>query len=359
MNFRYSKIILLLFLSVFVFSFAWILIKNSSITDLENVYIYKPEEQNKYHRKWIDFSFKTSVNDAAELLSPIRITSDNNGFFYVADMGNLTIKKLDSLGNLVQTFGKGKGRGPGEFLSIGSLQLNKKNQIWVADERNGRITIFEENGEWTIHQPKEIPYRVISLDNEIYVFRNRFNSQLYISSLDESINKMASPLLEEEGVLWSYVLEPIIIGIDESNFLRVNMHTNDFIKYNADGEIIYFWKTINQMGLKDLKIDPPKRYSDDQDVQFNEVSRSSNTPRIVHVHVTDNRIHVLTTLFENGSETVDTVDVYKLKSGNYLHSYKLPEPVFGFAITQKYIAGITRNEQVLKIWKMNFNQNGL
>ncbi len=350
---KLSIVFIIAFVLVAVSIFTWIFFKNKSITDLYKAYSVQPDVQNVSDRSWLDIDLLLEHSDSTSLVSPAFLTSINDGFFYVADMGDFTIKKIDETGNIAQKFGKGEGRGPGEFLSVRSLHVNKKGQVWIADERNGAVTIFEQDGTWHIHHPRTMSSGVVSLDSDNYVLRSRFNSQLYINSLNDSTSNLTSPLLNEEGSLWASVMQPLVIKADSSKFLRINMHTNDFVKYNRMGEIIYFRKNINNLDLNDLNIDPPKRYLDDQDIQFNEVSDYSYTPRSIDAQILDQQIHILTSFFNKQTEIVNIVDIYDVETGDYKFSYQLPESLYGFAISNNFIAGITREEQTLKIWSSN------
>lgn len=350
-----SVSIILVFVFGAVSIFTWAFFKNKSITDLYKAYFVHPDVQNITERIWVDIDPVFEHTDPIPVISPAFLTSINDGFFYVADMGDFTIKKIDESGNIVQTFGEGQGRGPGELLSVRSLHVNKKGEIWVADERNGTITIFEQDGTWKIHHPRTLSSGVTSLGSEKYVLRSRFNSQLFIQSLQDTTSVLTSPILNKEGPLWAYVMQPLVLKADSNRFLRINMHTNDFIKYNRFGDIIYFRKNINNLDLNDLKIDPPKRYLDEQDIQFNEVSDFSYTPRALDVQVLNQQIHILTSSFNKQTEIIDIVDVYDLETGDYKFSYQLPESIYGFAISNNFIAGITWDEHVMKIWRSNLN----
>lgn len=346
-------ILALTFIFGAVFVFTWIYSKNKSITDLYEAYLIHAEAQNKTERKWLNIDSKLERTDSTSFLSPAFITSIDDGFFYVVDLGAMNVKKIDEASNIVQIFGEGQGRGPGELLSVRSIRINKNGQIWIADERNGRIIIFEQDGTWKKLHPRTMSSGVSPLSKDKYVLASRFDSQLFITSLSDNTPIMTSQLLNKEGALWAYVLQPLIIKADSISFLRINMHTNDFVKYDKKGNVIYFRKNINDMQLNDLKIDPPKRYSDNQDIKFNEVSLYSYTPRSLDVQVLNQQIHILTSAFDKQYEIVNIIDVYDLKTGDYKFSYQLPESLYGFAISNNYIAGITRSEQVLKIWKTN------
>lgn len=87
---------------------------------------------------------------------PRTITRDAQGNFYVADTENKRIQKFDPAGKWLLMFG-GKGSGDGQFEAIsadsvgtgpGSVAVDSKGNIYVADTWNHRIQEFDPNGKF-------------------------------------------------------------------------------------------------------------------------------------------------------------------------------------------------------------------
>ncbi len=107
---------------------------------------------------------------------PYSITTDADGFVYVADSGNQRIQKFDSNGIFVSKWGKG-GSGPGEFSWPYGIAVapGRSEYVYVADNGNGRIQKFDTIGtyisEWgSSAEQFTDPYSVaVSPDGSIYV----------------------------------------------------------------------------------------------------------------------------------------------------------------------------------------------
>ena len=77
----------------------------------------------------------------------IDIAVDDMERIYAADAREGHIKIFDKNGNYIKTIGK-KGKGPGEFYFIFSLQITPKNELVVYDIGNRRVSFFNLNGEF-------------------------------------------------------------------------------------------------------------------------------------------------------------------------------------------------------------------
>ncbi len=342
--------IVILFFIVFSGVFLWVSSKNSNQTDIKNAYRINPVDQNITNRNWENLRFEV-VSDSIPIYNAVNITS-HNAFFYADDWSNNTITKIDTSGSIIQTFGMGKGEGPGEFLRINSIDIDVRGRLWVADESNGRITIFNQDGNWNIFQPPVIPNKVVSLDENKYIVRNRFDSQLIANSTDKEFSFKTEPILFEEGTLWANVFQSFFTRSNDNTFIRVFRFTNEIVKYNEQGEIIYFRRPIEPFDVDNLQIIPPRKYDDNQEVWFNEVHANSQKPKSNGVHIFNERIHILIASYRENQFYGDIIDVYSLETGEYIHSYKIPEPLYEFAVTENILAGIEQETGEIGIWKI-------
>ncbi|NHI04144.1 hypothetical protein DYY67_1519 [Candidatus Nitrosotalea sp. TS] len=94
------------------------------------------------------FSMPTFVsNFATNFTAPTGIAIDSSGDFYVVDSGNSQIKKFDSNGKLLSSWGN-LGSGNGQLLHPNGIFVGKK-YVFVADTGNARIDIFDkDNGQF-------------------------------------------------------------------------------------------------------------------------------------------------------------------------------------------------------------------
>ena len=84
-----------------------------------------------------------------------------NGDLYVADgYGNARVHRFSADGKLKQSWGT-PGRGPGEFILVHAVAVDSANRVYVADQENSRIQIFNQDGlflnMWTwVNRPNDI-----------------------------------------------------------------------------------------------------------------------------------------------------------------------------------------------------------
>ena len=79
--------------------------------------------------------------DDDRLFMWVGISVDENGFIYVSDGMDYSIKKFDTSGNLIKKTGR-KGQGPGEFLSPRSLDLSDRS-LYILDQNIPGINVFD------------------------------------------------------------------------------------------------------------------------------------------------------------------------------------------------------------------------
>jgi hypothetical protein len=81
------------------------------------------------------------------LFGPIRhIRTDRKDNILIAETSERTIRVFDQHGNFIRRIG-GRGRGPGEFYEISSIDIGPNNELIVFDRHLSRITIFEYLGK--------------------------------------------------------------------------------------------------------------------------------------------------------------------------------------------------------------------
>ncbi len=88
--------------------------------------------------------FEFPVEEEMMLYQPELIKQDTNGDIYLVDYGVYQILRFDSTGNYIMSYGSGAGRAPGEFLSIGSIEVAYDSLIYVTDSNNARISSFSK-----------------------------------------------------------------------------------------------------------------------------------------------------------------------------------------------------------------------
>lgn len=85
---------------------------------------------------------------AEEILlpSPDEVRTDSEHRIYIADSKLQKIQVYDREGTHLRSIG-GPGNGPMEFSAISAMDFNSADELFVADSRNARITVFSTKGE--------------------------------------------------------------------------------------------------------------------------------------------------------------------------------------------------------------------
>lgn len=78
--------------------------------------------------------------------SPADLAIDVAGNIYIADSQNQRIQVFDPEGRYLRTIGR-KGQGPGEFMSVRSIDFDGEGRLYVLDNWQRRIQVFTPKGE--------------------------------------------------------------------------------------------------------------------------------------------------------------------------------------------------------------------
>jgi hypothetical protein len=83
---------------------------------------------------------------------PADVITAADGSIFVSDghegeMPNGRVVKFTKDGKYIKEFGK-RGKGPGEFASPHALAFDSRGRLFVADRSNGRIQIFDQDGNF-------------------------------------------------------------------------------------------------------------------------------------------------------------------------------------------------------------------
>ena len=72
---------------------------------------------------------------------------DAAGNIFVSDgYGNKRVAKFDKNGNFIKSFGNGRGRGPGQFQDVHTVQVDHQGNVYSGDRSNARIQVFDNDG---------------------------------------------------------------------------------------------------------------------------------------------------------------------------------------------------------------------
>ena len=105
------------------------------------------------------------------IYGPRRVAIGPDGSVYVVDQGHSRIAKLTPDGRALSTWGN-KGNGDGKFDDPTSVAVDSTtNKVYVADPRNKRIQIFDQNGKflskWSVPEWGEaVGFEDLAIDSQ-------------------------------------------------------------------------------------------------------------------------------------------------------------------------------------------------
>lgn len=275
-------------------------------------------------RLWRDVEYElqwTLGGGAEPFFGPLALTAAR-GYVYVTDYGGMRILKVSSSGELLSTFGRGKGQGPGEFQAITGVAIGKDDDVWVADVNNARLVRFSATGHLKdsvkVDPP---PYRLISLDSKRFIVMNSHGASSMFSGYDDR----GTVLFESAGLIGDYArnalaLDGYISAVDEDTFAYASRYSGVMALFESDGDVRKVFQGVAVGELPQLARDSEGgTWLDDEAAPM--ISSLSSAGQRIYALSQEKRSH----------RGFDVADVYS-SDGRYRYSLRLPEPCEKFAV---------------------------
>lgn len=247
---------------------------------------------------------------------PLRLKVDPAGHLFVIDYGDFQIKEVTEKGELVRTYGRGKGQGPGEFTTLNDVVVSDGKTVRVADYSNGRVTTFDREGQLvgTLRLNPQ-PYRMALFPDESFAMMQPPGSrELFgLFTRDGQLTKTFGRFLDDQAAS-SLVLDGWLESLPGGGFVYAGMHTSLLAAYDKEGRSRFAVRTIDPQPL-------PKIEKNSKGVKW--VDREA-IPVVLSLSVTGDSLHVLSS-YPSGLKHIGTIDTYSLADGSYLYSRKVPE----------------------------------
>jgi len=184
--------------------------------------------------------------------NPGAIAIDSIDNIYVVDSGNSLIKKFDSTGKLLLSWGS-FGSGNGQFRNPSGILVDQK-YVYIADTGHARIQKFDKNGNFVLAWGTygEVPgmfHTPVALaedrNGDIFVLDSGTN-KIQIFDLNGKYEDGLSPVLINGG---NFTATNSIVFDSQNNFYVVISDMNRILKYNNNRDFInYFGSTGTEEG---------------------------------------------------------------------------------------------------------------
>lgn len=237
----------------------------------------------------------------------VGVVSDSQGYIYVTDSMDYTLKKFDSRGNLIKKKGR-KGQGPGEFLAPRLTDCSERF-IYVTDQYIPGIQIFEKDLNFKRRLPLVLPiadFKVIS-DEQIAVATLTLEKTSKIFIFD-SQGKVKSELKYSESAS-TLMMDTVSFDMDPQGHFYLAYTFQDRVeKFDRDGKKLWSQKLLKAKKVKKKKI---SSYEVPTEIVYKDLALdSSGNVFILGGHFSENRSR----------------DVYVLNSqGRHLTTLTLPD----------------------------------
>lgn len=185
------------------------------------------------------------------LIRPADVAVDDEGSVLILDAGNHEVKKFDSDGYYLSSFGK-KGIGPGEFVGATQIGVFTNGDIIINDLAVRAVNIFDRNGQFVSRITNEglPPAQILALlSGEIAVFYKKIvHAESDMSSLSlvnifdkkgNLLRKFVAPRIYEDPPT-NFWCNSIFLATDDLDNIYVNFESQNRIeKYAATGELLF------------------------------------------------------------------------------------------------------------------------
>lgn len=248
------------------------------------------------------------------------------GALYVLDYKPFpAVKKLSrDYNRVIETYGSGAGRGPGELINPTDFTVTENEKVWISDQPQSKLTVFKKDGslfnDWAI---KFMPYKMTGYENNVAVYGSH---EPVIKLIDEKRNVLwtSKPVVKEPRV-WANLITGFLVS-DRQNIYNLSNYTATIAAYDQQGKRLFFRELVApSQSVSGTPIE-------DLDYLSYQVDRSELDFAIVTAFIIRDRLHTLVQFY--GENRYQVIDVYSTSGGEYLHSYKLDESVRSITATE-------------------------
>ncbi len=129
----------------------------------------KIQGDRSFERSWVEPDVEKtatlSEGDGYMLYKPVLGRISERGQVYVFDFGDYTVKSFTQEGEYAATYGRGKGRGPGEVIMMSDVGVWRDSLVYVIDPRQRRVSFFQIDGDFVRSESYSVPIARLAWGN--------------------------------------------------------------------------------------------------------------------------------------------------------------------------------------------------
>lgn len=249
---------------------------------------------------------------------------------FVADWGDMQIKRFSFDGRLLNTIGNGQGSGPGEFGNIVDYSV-KGDHIWIADSRLLKASLFTVTGDYVRQiKPGGIPLlRLTETESGNLVFLTMHTDGLFARVSGEDSIHVFGEMLKNQ-VENPLALQGTIESLPGGGFVYAPMFASYIFYFNEKGDLFHAFYTPDG-----IKFPSGANRVEGGNVIF---TPPTSTTIISSLSVDNGYLYVLT-VYES-EERRSNLDKFKVKTGKYVNSYDVPDPIKRGAVFNGVFYGV-------------------
>lgn len=310
------------------------------------------KEQKVKNRIFKEVIVKRVFRTSDSLFSPVKLKLDKrNLYLYLLDRGDLKIKKFSLSGKFIGSYGRGRGKGPGEFLNPVDFVVDNDLRVWINDPYTGIVTALgDDNSIKRSFRPKNmsmqicltgekiILYRAIPIE---YLFDVYDISGNYLYSLGEKIFPENSNSVE-----FSLLAGISDVCSDQKFLYCAFQRLNCFLAIDIEkGALKYLMRTIDDIKLPEVKVIETKSgpiYKVGEDKELSSLG----------MNLVGDKIYITSGKNLKVEDSTTFIDVYSSMTGEYLYSFKIPEKFKYGYFDGRYYYGVS--DTSISKWEVMF-----
>jgi hypothetical protein len=314
-------------------------------TELQTAFLdgeHAPRIQPAGGRVWRERALERVLTLGPEAVKdPAIVRAGDNDNIYVLDWADLRVKMFSIDGKLLKAFGQEKDTGPDAFANPTGFSVGPGGEVWVCDPRQRRIAGFNPDGSTQTVTPKSAIDRVTVVGNVLVTMAPPGSDRLFeVYNLSGERLKAFGELLEDQSGKGIILDGNIISDAESRGFIYGGRYIGVIAGYGAEGEQRFVVQTIGGTA-------PPKVL----DVDGRRKINPNSTRSVLSMSLLGNELYVLSGARANGAAgaSVQIMDVYDKRDGNYLYSLKLPVACKEAVVRPNYI--YTLGDGGVTVWR--------